>query len=138
MQRNDLIFIDSLVLEQNDIEAKEKPKSENHVNDLSGLSSLQKELANRSNLPTQETLTSTLNAKNTSFQPSNMFNNAMFMEMQRRMYASALNQQQTQQNGRNNDNEDNSMVRDAVMKDFFRFVQTLNEKFTASLQKVYI
>lgn len=113
---------------------------------MSNLSSLQKELANRSNPPASSqpnaiasTLASSLNAKNAPQYQQNMFANNVFMEMQRRMYASALNQQQqnqqNQQNGRNEE-ENNSMVKDAVMKDFVRFVQTLNEKFMTAVQKV--
>jgi hypothetical protein len=71
-----------------------------------------------------------LNAANLngSSYPQSMFANKMFMEMQRRMYASAMGQQ-AQQNGRNEDESNNASVRNAVMKDIIRFVQTLNEKF---------
>lgn len=102
---------------------------------------LQKELSSRSNANGQQSvggLSSSLNnnLNGSSYQP-NMFANKMFMEMQRRMYASAMgqqNQQQNQQQNGRNEEESNASVRNAVMKDIIRFVQTLNEKFlTVSL-----
>jgi hypothetical protein len=104
------------------------------TSDMPGLSSLQKELNSKVNQPgTLDGLVSSLNAKNMPFQ-SNVFANNMFMEMQRRMYASAL-QQQSQQNGRSEE-ETNTIVREAIMKDFVRFVQNLSEKFASAAQKV--
>lgn len=97
--------------------------------------SLRKELSNRSNQQPSIPVSLSTNLGGSPYQPNMLAANKMFMEMQRRMYASALSQQQqNQQNGRNEE-ENTTIVQDAVMKDFARFIQTLNEKFMHAVQK---
>ncbi|KAI6176999.1 Prospero domain-containing protein [Aphelenchoides bicaudatus] len=108
-------------------------KTENTSKQNEEMNPLQKELSSRPN-NASGALPSSLNANmNGNSYQSNMLANKMFVEMQRRMYASAMGQQQSQSQQNGQTDEDNNVVKNAVMKDFIRFVHLMNEKIlTAS------